>query len=92
MELVTAISVLAFGVGFAALVVGLLTHAELSALRERERPTAHEKKNVAEAPKLSHEQRVKQAVIGKEYSNFFNYDGEEQDPIDSDTILADSGE
>lgn len=92
MELVTVIGVLAFAVGFAALVVGLLTHAELSALRERERPTANEKKNVTEAPKLTHEQRVQQAVLGKEYSNFFNYDGEEQDPIDSDTILADSGE
>ena len=120
------IGIMALMVATAALVVGLLTHSELSALRERERQSPS-RGDAATAPftqgghaaeaattpsvtadvvpppsereavpvtgqQMTHEQRVEQAVSQKEYANFMTYDGGEQEPIDRDTILADSGE
>lgn len=91
------IGVLALMVATAALVVGLLTHSELTAMRGRENPPAPLHRTSGAPPpaaseKMTYEQRVDQAVTQKQYDNFMTYDGGEQDPIDRTTILADSGE
>ena len=91
MEMV--IGIIALAVGFAALTVGLLTHSELNALREREK-RGDNRPATAKQPvqAMSDEQRVQQAVSQRQYANFMNYDGGEQAPIDPATILADCGE
>ena len=101
------IGVLALMVATAALVVGMLTHSELTAMRGNGiHPTVHPHghpflgkrgtpsaaADAAASEKMTYEQRVDQAVTQKQYDNFMTYDGGEQDPIDRTTILADSGE
>ena len=92
MELVTVISVLAFALGFAALVVGLLTNAELSKRDQKHTPAITRKPADKSVRKETVDVRRERAVLMKQQDNFMNYDGDVQDPIDPDTILADSGE
>lgn len=54
--------------------------------------TSPDKGRQGRAVSMSVEERRERAILQKQYDNFMNYDGSEQNPIDPDTILADSGE
>ncbi len=91
------LSFLALVVATLALRVALLTHAKVSKTEDggasRPPPSTKGHKNAGAAKAalpLSDAERRERAVLQKQHENFMNYDGEEQMPIDPDTILADS--
>ena len=95
MEMV--MSLVAVVIATIALFVALMTHAQVSREKDAGRQSCKSSLCIQPQPKAAEPKTAvsleqERAVLRKEIDNFIHYDGFEQDPINPNTILADSGE